>query len=351
MVDGSQTGPENNGEMNAGMDEDTLRSLFAQRLVNEPLPAAVLDQLAVRVLDEVHNNLVSPGPAPANAGSMFTAGVERVRTWLRSLTPSQSLLLAAASAVVVLLLFVGVSRITPRPLSITAEVSGGDATVLNWQSDKFRIQGDGDLVKLRQGDQILTGEGIVRLSHLPDQVSIIEPGAHVELTRVDEADGGRQLALLVHDGIVHSQLNSPLQTQDLYVINTPGVTVSAVGTDFMVETVSEEETLVTALSGTVNVAMGNQVVAVGPGQEVDAVAGSRLMVQPADGKYNGGLLPKLITLGAGGGVQLYAQPRTDAAILGRLPAGRSVTIQAEDPGGSWIQVCCIAGKPAWVQIR
>jgi hypothetical protein len=119
----------------------------------------------------------------------------------------------------------------------------------------------------------------------------------------------------------------------------------------MVETVSEEETLVTALSGTVNVAMGNQVVAVGPGQEVDAVAGSRLTVQPADGKYNGGLLPKLITLGAGGGLQLYAQPRADAALLGRLPAGRSVTIQAEDPGGSWIQVCCIAGKPAWVQIR
>jgi hypothetical protein len=97
--------------------------------------------------------------------------------------------------------------------------------------------------------------------------------------------------------------------------------------------------------------MGNQVVAVGPGQEVDAVAGSRLMVQPADGKYNGGLLPKLITLGAGGGLQLYAQPRADAALMGRLPAGRSVTIQAEDPGGSWIQVCCIAGKPAWVQIR
>jgi hypothetical protein len=190
----------------------------------------------------------------------------------------------------------------------------------------------------------------VRLSHLPNQVSIIEPGAHVELARIDEADGGRQLALKVHDGAVHSQLDSPLQPQDLYIVSTHGVTVSAIGTDFMVEAVSEDETLVTTLAGHVHVTMGNQAVTIGPGEEVDAVLGHHLAVQAADGKYDGGLLPKLVTLPAGG-LQLYAQPRADSTLLGRVPAGRALTIQAEDPSGAWLQVCCVAGKQGWVMLH
>jgi hypothetical protein len=353
MGDGSQQGPQTNAEMGADGGEDALRSFFAQHLVDEPLPAAVLDRVTLRVLDEVRSELAEsavPAAGPGSAGTRLAAAFERTRRWLRSLTPNQSLLLAGAGALAALLLFVVVSRITPRPLSITAEVSGGDATVLNWHSDKFRVQGDGDLIKLRQGDQVLTGEGSVRLSHLANQVSIIEPGAHVELTRIDEADGGRQLALKVHDGAVHTQLNSPLQRQDLYIVSTRGVTVSAVGTDFVVEAVNEDETLVTARAGHVHVSMGEQAVTIGPGEEVDAVLGRVLAVQAADGKYDGGLLPRLVTLPADG-LQLYAQPRLDAAPVGRVSAGRSLTIQAEDPSGAWLQVCCVAGKPGWVLLH
>jgi len=355
MVDGQQQRPETNTGTDVRTDEDALRSLFAQRLIDEPLPTAALDRITLRVLDVVRTNLVPTEytlrPVPDRASRTIAANFERARHWLRSLTSNQSLLLAGASALAVLLLFVAISRITPRPLSITAEVSGGDATVLSLHSDKFRVQGDGDVIKLRQGDQILTGEGSVRLSHLANQVSIIEPGAHVELTRLDETDGGRQLALTVRDGIVHSQLNSPLQPHDLYVVNTPGVTVSAVGTDFTVETVSEGETLVTSLSGYVRVAMADRAVTIGPGEEVDAIQGRSLTVQAADGRYDGGLLPRLVTIGTGSELQLYAQPRTDSAPVGRLSAGRSVTIQAEDAGGNWLQVCCILGKSGWVKMR
>ena len=361
MGNGSQ-GPQTNAEMGADPGEDALRSLFAQHLVDEPLPTAVLDRVMLRVLDEVRSGLrESPMPVtapvtaaaagPGSVRSRVAAAFERTRSWLRGLTPNQSLLLAGAGALAALLLFVAVSRITPRPLSITAEVSGGDATVLNWHSDKFRVQGDGDLIKLRQGDQILTGEGRVRLSHLPNQVSIIEPGAHVELTRIDEVDGGRQLALKVHDGAVHSQLNAPLQAQDSYIVSTSGITASAVGTDFMVEAVSQNETLVTALSGHVHVTMGQQAVTLGPGEEVDAVLDRNLAVQAADGKYDGGMLPRLVTLPAAGGLQLYAQPRLDSAPVGRAPARGSLTIQAEDPSGAWLQVCCVAGKPGWVLLH
>lgn len=349
--------------MNDGLpQEDTLRALFADRLANEPLPADTLERLTARVLAEVRSEAArreatARGDASLAAGQgpggslrgIIAAWFAYTRARLRSLTPKQSLLLAGAGALGALLVFVAISRVTPRPLSITAEVSGGAATVLSWHSDKFRVQGDGDLLKLRQGDQILTRDGAVRLSHLPEQLVIVEPGTHVELTRVDEANDGRQLELTVHDGVVHSQITKPLQAQDLYVITTPGVTVTAVGTNFTVETVSEEETLVTTTAGQVRVAMGSQVVTVGPGQEVDAVAGRSLVVQPADGQYDGGLAPVLIAAPAGG-LQLYALPRGDAAPVGRLPAGHSATIQARVADGNWVQVCCVAGKAAWVQI-
>ncbi len=377
MVDGSQQGPETNPEtnpnrnpaanpaINAGMganpDDDALRALFAQHLAGEPLSAAALDRVTLRVLDEVRVSRAPHVVADSNsahashrAGATLATVFERMRSWLRGLTPNQSLLLAGAGALAALLLLVAISRIMPRPLSVTAEVSGGDATVLSWHSDQYRVQGDGDLLKLRQGDQILTGEGRVRLSHLPDQVAIIEPGAHVELTRLDEADGGRQFALKVHDGAVHSQLNSPLQPQDAYVVSTRGITASAVGTDFTVEAVSQDETLVTAVSGHVQVTMGEQSVTVGPGEEVDAVVGRSLAVQAADGKadgQHGGKLPRLVTLSAAGDLQLYAQPRTDAAPVGRVPVGHTLAILAEEPAGVWVQVCCVAGKSGWLKIR
>jgi hypothetical protein len=209
--------------------------------------------------------------------------LERLRDWLGGLSPKQSLLLAGAAAAVAMLIFVGISRVTPRPLTATAAVSGGEATVLTAQNSRYRIQHDGDELKLHQGDQVLTANGSVHLAHFPDHITVIEPGAYVELTELDEADGGLQLALTVHDGLVHSTLGAPLRPNDRYTIRTPVVAVSAVGTEFSVEAVSDEETLVTTFVGTVAVTMEGQTVTVGPGEEVDAIAGHALAVRPASG--------------------------------------------------------------------
>jgi hypothetical protein len=276
-------------------EEDRLTALFARRLEDESLPPGALDRLTLRVLDEVQQTInAAPAPAanparstPRPARRTMRHTLEGVRRWLRRLSPKQSLLLAGAGAMAVMLLFVGISRITPRPLTTTASVSGGDATVLSRQTSRFHVQHDGDLLKLRQGDQILTADGSVQLRHFPDHVTVIEPGAYVEVTQLDEADGGMQLALTVHDGLVHSVLSAPLGPNDRYIVHTPVVAVSAVGTDFTVETLNEEETLVTALEGRVTVSMDGQTVMLGPGEEVDAVAGEALAVQPAASEENG----------------------------------------------------------------
>lgn len=270
-------------------DEDAaLAALFARRLVEgEPLPPATLDQITLRVLDEVQQTLPGAPAQPAGAvpvparRSTPRPFMERLRRWMRRLSPTQSLLLAGAGAMAAMLLFVGISRITPRPLTATAAVSGGDATVLHSQTSRFQIQHDGDQLKLRQGDQLLTDDGSVQLTHFPDHVTVIEPGAYVELTQLDDADGGLQLALMLHDGLVHSTLDAPLGANDRYTIHTPVVAVSAVGTDFTVETIDEQETVVTAFAGHVAVTMGELTVTLGPGEAVDAIAGQTLQVQPA----------------------------------------------------------------------
>lgn len=265
-------------------DEAELAAAFAH-LAGEPLPPGSLDRLTARVLDEVQHTLTAVDRVEETGRSPWSrlrVRLERLRAWMRQLTPAQSLLLAGAGAVAAMLLFVAVSRITPRPLTATAAISGGDATVLTRHTSRFQIQHDGDLIKLRQGDRVLTAGGSVQLSHFPEHLTVIEPGADVEVTELDDADGGLQLALTVYDGAVRSTLDAPLQPGDQYVIYTPGVMVAAVGTDFAVETISEQETLVTTFAGRVAVTMGEQTVTVGPGEEVDAVSGQALEVQPAE---------------------------------------------------------------------
>ena len=285
------TGPESTaaepGAAEPTADEEAdLRALFA-RLPDDSLPPGSLDRLTGRVLDEVQHTLTALDSQPVDESARsrlrrLRSTPHRLRAWLRRLTPTQSLLLAGAGAIAAMLLFVGISRITPRPLTATAAVSGGDATVLTKHTSRFRIQHDGDLLKLRQGDRVLTADGRVQLSHFPAHVTVIEPGADVEVTQLDDAGGGLQLALTVYDGAVRSTLDAPLQPGDQYVVYTPGVMVAAVGTDFAVEAVSEQETVVTTFAGHVAVTMGEQTVTVGPGEEVDAVAGQPLEVQPAD---------------------------------------------------------------------
>jgi hypothetical protein len=268
-----------------GDEEAVLAALFAQRQPDEVMPPGMLDRLTLRVLDEMQHTLLAgeasaQQPATRSRRRTLRLALERLRSWLGRLSPKQSLLLAGAGAVAAMLLFVGFSRIAPRPLTTTASVSGGDATVLSVQTSRFRIQRDGDLLKLQQGDQILTGNGSVQLAHFLDHTTVIEPGAYVELTELDDAGGGLQMALTLHDGLVHSTLAAPLRPNDRYTIHTPLVAVSAVGTDFTVETVSEAETLVAAFAGSVAVTMDGQTVTLGPGDEVDAIAGQPLTVHP-----------------------------------------------------------------------
>lgn len=123
----------------------------------------------------------------------------------------------------------------PHPLSAPAKVAAGDVMLLRAQNNSSRLFHDGDLLKLQKGDQVITDSGMVTVTHFPAQVAVIEPGAHLELAELDEADGGVRVAMDVHDGAVRGSLDAPLDAKNRFVVRAPNVEVTAHGTEFAVE--------------------------------------------------------------------------------------------------------------------
>jgi len=327
-------------------DDDPLCSLFVRHLQLEALPVEASERLVQRVLAEVQNVYVTPTSVPKQA----PGHLDRFRNWLGGLRPVQSLALAGAGAVLIMLLIVGVSRITPRPLAAVTTVAGGDATVLRAHNGSFRTYHDGDVLKVQQGDHILTASAVVTVSQFADQVAVIGPSAHVEIAQLDDANGGTQVDMVVHAGQVRADIGAHLDANDRYVIHAPGITVTAHGTVFSVEAIADDETIVTAFEGEVEVQMGDQFVSVGPGEEVDAIIGGALLVGRADGQHDGGPTPILVAVDAADELHLLAAPQASAPWLGKLLAGRTFQIEEQDPTGEWYRVCCVGNQSGWVRV-
>ncbi|MBK8035163.1 MAG: FHA domain-containing protein [Chloroflexi bacterium] len=53
---------------------------------------------------------------------------------------------------------------------------------------------------------------------------------------------------------------------------------------------------------------------------------------------------------AAGGVTLYDGPSTSAQVIGTIPDGGFVTVNAQDPSGAWLRVVLSGGVPGWGQL-
>ncbi len=53
---------------------------------------------------------------------------------------------------------------------------------------------------------------------------------------------------------------------------------------------------------------------------------------------------------ASGGITLYDGPSTTAQVIGTVPNGGFVTVNAQDPSGSWLRVVLSGGVPGWGQL-
>ncbi len=303
-----------------------------------------------QVFEESQTLSTSPAAArPATPTPHTEDWTIRLRRWLRSLRPGQSLMIAAGAAVVLLMVLVGLSRLAPRPLTAVAVVGGGEAMVLRAHNESYRVYGDGDILKVEAGDHILAETGTVTLTHFADQVAVVEPGAHVELETLDDANGGTQVEMYVYDGVLRNVIDTPLEANDRYVVHAPNLAVTAHGTEFEVEALSDLETLVTTRRGVVEVQMGDVVAQVPAGKAADALVGRGLVVQVADSPHGDGHAALLVVVGATNGINVLAAPQAEATVLGQVRQGQALQVTGQDTSGEWYQVCCIREQAGWMR--
>lgn len=327
-------------------DEERLRGLFAAQLPAIAPPAVTTD----RLLREVQAEVRRVYPPKTTAGQVAPGWLERFRGWVRTLRPVHSLALAGATALAILLLLAGVSRLMPRPLSAVAEVSLGDVMILRASNGSFRVFHEGEILRLQQGDQVITDSGKVTVTHFPGQVAVVAPGTHMELVQLDEAAGGTQVEMYVHDGTVRSAVDAPLDDNDRFVVSAPNVAVSAHGTEFTVETVSDEETVVTTVEGEVEVAADGQVVEVAAGEALAIAEGEPLVVGPAEPEDVRRRPFLLVALAVGRLLKLHAQPEAASRVIGEVTNDRTFTVEEQDATGEWYRVCCVAGEEGWLRV-
>ncbi len=210
-----------------------------------------------------------------------------------------------------LLVFIGLSRVVPRPLSAVAFTAGGDVTILREQNETFRVFRDGALFRLYEGDIVVTQSGVMTVTAFSDQTAVISPGAYAQLIRLDDANGGTQVAWHLRQGQLQSIIDEHLTESDSYIVSAPALTASVDGTNFIVEVFSENRTRVTTVEGEVTVAVGDQAVQVQAGQQADAIGDQALVVRTAASGVDGDVL--LFLSSPDTVLKLYAEPDVESA--------------------------------------
>ena len=328
------------------LDDELIQELFDKQLHTEPLPAEFSERLVLQVLAEVEV-VYAPTTRLDQPVQPSVGRLERLRNWLGNLRPMQALGVAGAGALVVMLLFIGLSRIVPRPISAVATVTGGDITVLRQFNESFRVYHEGDVFKLQQGDQVIAQNGSAAITAFPSQVAVVEPGGHVEIALLDDMNGGTQVEYFVYSGELRSTIDEQLDAVDNYVVNSPLLSTSVSGTDFSVETVSNTETRVATYEGAVSVEMDGQVVTVSAGQQLDAKEGQPLIVKELTDQPGSNTL-LIISAAPYTPVNLYASPSAGGAVIGQVKSGVVLDLVDQDASGQWFNVCCLDGQSGWI---
>ena len=327
--------------------EQEMSALFARFLPDAPIPPDLVERTQRIVLSEVRRTL---HPALGAQQAPAESWPERLRHWWRSLTPTQSLAMSGAVAVLALVLLVGLSRLPPQTIAVVAAVNEGTVLVLRDENSSFRTFYAGDMLKVDEGDHVITGESSVVLKPFELQKALLEPGTHLEIVDLEDDFGNTQVEYIVHRGAMHNVIDDKLDANDRYVVRSPLLAVSATGTDFTVETISGTNTRVTVATGTVMVQMGDQTVEIAAGQFLNATAGAPLQVETSgQADKNSGDTMVVADIDATP-VPVYAAPSVDAAVIGMIGEGAVLRVEDRDSSGAWFLVCCVDDGSGWINV-
>jgi hypothetical protein len=333
-------------------DEAEVQKLFDTFYEMDKPSADLDDRLAQLVLSEVRTVFATPSevvaPVTPRRELRRPGLIARLRTWLGNLAPGQSLALAGAGALAVLLLYFGISRITPRPLLATATVTGGEVTVLQQRTNTYRTYYDGDLFKLAEGDQVLTAGGTTTVQLFPAQTVVIEPDSQVVIAQLGAMLDVTQVELLVTRGRVNNLIDEELDNSDRYVVTSSVIEASVTGTEFSFETLSATEVIVQTKSGAVAVTQADQTVVVSEGEQVATLEGAPLIVEPSRERLE---RPTLLVIAPGmPGIPVFAEPNAQARMIGYAADGVLLRVLGVDESGAWYQICCVGQEAGWLEV-
>jgi ferric-dicitrate binding protein FerR (iron transport regulator) len=325
--------------------EQNMSALFARYLPSDPLPPDLVERTQRIVLSEVRRTI-----RPAVSAQPAASWNEQLRRWWRSLTPAQSLAMSGAVAAVALVCVVSLTQLAPQNTAATVVVHEGVALVLRDENNSYRSFFADDMLKVDQGDHIITGQSSAFLQPFDDQRAVLDAGTHVEIMALEDDFGATQVEYLIHRGSLHNVIDDQLEAGDRYVVHSPLLSVSALGTDFTVRTLVGTDTLVTVTSGVVTVQMDEEVVEVAAGQYLHGRSGVPLQVETGTPGEAGSEATLVVADIDDTPLPVYAAPSADAAVIGAISASTSLRIDDRDGSGNWLLVCCVDDRSGWVNI-
>ena len=202
---------------------------------------------------------------------------------------NRGLIFAFAAATVVLVVLSAFVFLQPTSASSpgTIHVVRGQATVfkdgsiLGFITQDGKVVPTGELMTVREGDTIQISEvGLARLKLGDGSTVDLLAGTNLKLTELDTSEDTYQVRLGLVTGKAVSRVRRLLNAGDSFEVISPSSTVSVRGTVFAVEVISPSVTYVACNEGIVQVLMGDQVVELKANQELTAVVGEPLEVQP-----------------------------------------------------------------------
>ncbi|MCA9873511.1 MAG: FecR domain-containing protein, partial [Anaerolineales bacterium] len=175
----------------------------------------------------------------------------------------------------------------PQGTEATLVISAGEATVTQKGNVPllFRVSdvnvSSGQALAVHAGDKIALQSGAVGQLRLFGGSTVdLAGGTSLEITELVTDQSTYRVRLNMLAGRTVSRVVRALGIGDTFEVRTPSSTASVRGTVFTVEVVAQDASYFSCDEGVVHIVLGDESVDIHPGEEVNAVVGRPLTVQP-----------------------------------------------------------------------
>ena len=162
----------------------------------------------------------------------------------------------------------------------SATVNGGTALLASAEGDGVQEVAAGAALLLSVGDTITATTASIQITYFDGQTTELLPGASITIQQLENSEGRTVVEILVNIGRVFNRIKRSLRDGEMFRVNTPSSAAAVRGTEFIVETQNATTSYYATIEGVVRVTMGNEHIDLRAGEEVLAVQGQPLTVQP-----------------------------------------------------------------------